>query len=284
MIRSVLARLDHPRLCGVVALLGLVTSASGAWAQTLGLAPAEIRATFKPQQVVQFDLNVSNDGDTPIPMRASVMDLWFDKATNEKVFGAPGSLPHSASNWITFVPPTFMLPAHGTGKIKVIVTPPAEVAGGSYAVLFVESKPELARAGTPEAKPVYANVRLGALILLAAEGTEQFHIAVTEPTLTPPSANRSLDLVFQLANTGNSHIFPEARLAILNASRQVVARTEADTKRFFPGQKDAMTVTWAGTLPPGEYTGVLTIAYGKDQVYTQLLPLRVGDTTSLQGK
>ena len=41
---------------------------------TYSLVPAEIRTTFKPQQVLQFDLQVSNDGDTPIPMRASVMD------------------------------------------------------------------------------------------------------------------------------------------------------------------------------------------------------------------
>jgi len=110
-------------------------------AQSLGLAPAEIRSTFKPQQVLQFDLNVSNDGDTPIPMRASVMDLWFDQKTNEKVFGAPGTSPHSAANWVAFVPPTFTVPAHGTGKVKVVITPPAEAAGGSYAVLFVESNP-----------------------------------------------------------------------------------------------------------------------------------------------
>jgi len=271
------------RLIVLLALISTISAAPAA-SQTLGLTPAEVRAAFKPRQVVQFELNVSNDGDTPVPMRASVMDLWYDKATNDKVFGTPGSLPHSASNWVTFVPPVFTLPAHGTGKVKVVVTPPPEAAGGSYAVLFVESKPELAPDTTPGGRPIYANVRLGALILLAAEGTETFHVEVTNAALTPPTPQHGLELAFQLENTSNTHIFPEARLVILNTDRQPVARTDGEAKRFLPGQKDTMHVTWAGTLPPGEYSGVLTIRYGKDQVYTQLLPLLVGDTTANQGK
>lgn len=264
----------------LLAFVLVVTGAVSAPAQTLGLTPAEIRATFKPQQVVQFDLAVSNDADTPVPMRASVMDLWFDPATNEKVFGAPGSLPHSAANWVAFVPPTFTVPPRGTGKVKVVITPPADAAGGAYAVVFLESKPELARPGTADGKPIYANIRLGALVLLGADGTEEFHVEVTEPELTPPTATHGLDLVFQLANTGNSHIFPEARLTVLNAARQVVARTEAETKRFFPGQKDAMKLTWSGSLPPGDYSGVLTIAYGRNQVYTQILPMHLDSTAA----
>jgi hypothetical protein len=263
----------------LAASVGL-TVPNGVRAQSLGLTPAEVRATFKPQQVVQFELAVSNDGDVPVPMRASVMDLWFDPATNEKVFGAPGTLPRSASNWVAFVPPIFTVPARGTGKVKVVITPPPDASGGSYAVVFVESKPELARDGTVAGKPIYTNVRLGAIVLLGAEGNQDFHIDVTEAELTPPTATHGLDLQFQLVNTGNSHIFPEARLSVLNASRQVVARTEADTKRFFPGQKDSMKLTWAGTLPPGDYTGVLTIAYGKDQVYTHILPMRVDISSS----
>ena len=273
MMRSVLTRIG-----GAVCSLGIVVSPLAA--QSLGLTPAEIRATFKPQQVLQFELNVSNAGDTPIPMRASVMDLWYDPQTNEKVFGAPGTLSHSASNWIVLVPPTLIVPAHGTGKVKVVITPPATASGGSYAVLFVESKPELARGGASDAKPIYANMRLGALVLLTAGGTEDYRIEVTEPSLTAPTVNRNLELIFNLANHSNAHIFPEARLAILNASQQVVARTEAEIRRFFPSQKDSVKLTWAGNLPPGDYTAILTVSYGINKVYTQAMPLRLVETTN----
>lgn len=262
------------------AIVAVGLTAGPSAAQSIGLTPAEIRATFKPQQVLQFELSVSNDGDAPVPMRGSVMDLWFNPKTNEKTFAAPGSQPHSASNWTTFVPPTFTIPPHGTGKVRVVITPPAEAAGGSYAVLFLESKPELARGGAGEGKPIYANMRLGALILLSAEGTEEYKIEVSEPRLTPPAENRNLQLTFDLDNQSNAHIFPEARLAILDDSKHVVARTQAEIKRFFPGQKESLTLTWPGALPPGSYTCVLTVAYGRNKVYTETLPLHVGDADS----
>lgn len=252
---------------------GLATAVS---AQSLGLTPADVRATFKPGQIVQFDLSVSNDGDTPVAMRTSVMDLWFDAKTNEKIFGAPGTLPHSAANWVTFVPPTFTAPAHGTGKVHVTVTPPPDAAGGAYAVLFVESKPERSGVRTEDGRAMYANIRLGALTLLTAEGTEAYHLDVSDVRLTPPAPNQNLELQIDVANNGNVHIFPQPHVAILDASKKVVARAQGDIKRFFPGQKDRLTISWAGTLPPGDYTAVLTLTYGKDQVYTRELPLHTG--------
>jgi hypothetical protein len=249
-------------------------------AQSLGLTPAEIRASFKPGQIVQFDLSVSNDGDTPVAMRTVAMDLWFDPATNEKVFGAPGTLPHSAANWVTFVPPTFTAPAHGTGKVHVTITPPPDAAGGGYAVLFVESKPERAAVRIEDGRAMYANIRLGALVLLSAAGTEVYRLDATNVRLTPPGPNRNLELRVEVANGGNVHLFPEPRIAILDRAKQVVARAAGDTKRLFPGQKDQLSVSWGGTLAPGEYTVVLTLTYGKDQVYTQELPLTIGGASS----
>lgn len=241
-------------------------------AQSLGLAPAEIRANFKPGQLIQFDLTVSNDGGTPVVMRTSVMDLWYNEKTNEKVFGPPGSLPRSASNWIEFVPRNFTAPAHGTGKVKVVITPSPSATGGYYAVLFVESKPELARAATSEQKAVYTNMRLGALILLSADSAENYNIEVTDAKFTPPSRNQNLELEFQIANKSNSHIFPQVRLAILNANKELVARAESEPRRFFPDQKDSMKVSWPGSLPGGDYMAILTVVYGKDKVYTQDFP------------
>jgi hypothetical protein len=255
----------------LVTWLALAGVASG---QSLGLTPAEIRATFKPQQVLQFELAVSNDSDTPVAMRGSVMDLWYDAETNLKKFGIPGTLPHSAANWITFVPPTFTVPAHGAGKVKVVVTPPADAKGGSYAVLFVESKPALVQA-TADSKPIYTNLRLGALVLLSAAGSEDYRVAIGNMRLTPPSASRNLELTFDLANAGNVHIFPEAHLTIVNAGKQVVGRTDAEARRFFPGQKDSLKLTWPGDLPAGDYSAIVTVCYGDNRVYTETVPLQI---------
>jgi hypothetical protein len=243
----------------------------------LGMVPAEIRAAFKPGQPIQSDLSVSNEGPTELSMRTTITDLWYDEKTNEKQFPPPGSTPRSAGGWIEVVPRTFTVPARGTAKVKIIITPPLEAKGGYYAVVFVESKPELAQAQTAERQAIFANIRLGALVLLSADGTEEYKIEIGGAKLTPPAVNQDLKLEFELTNQGNTHIFPQAKLGILNDQKQLVARAENEPRRFFPGQKDTMAVTWSSTLKPGSYTALLTLLYS-NKVYTQEFPFTVLET------
>src|SRR5215475_6657093 len=124
------------------ALACLMAAGRQSHAQTLGLAPAQVVETFKPGVPFQFDLSTVNSGDTPVDMHVEITDFWYDEK-NEKVFSSPGTSPRSAANWIQFVPDHFEVAAHGSQKMKAIITPPADARGGYYAVLFVQSKPQL---------------------------------------------------------------------------------------------------------------------------------------------
>jgi hypothetical protein len=258
---------------GLLTVLGTVATPP-ARAQSLGLAPAEVRYKFQPGQPFEFDLAVSNDGATPEPMRVSVTDFWYNDK-NEKVFGTPGSSPRSAANWLEFVPRQLTVPARGTSRVKVIATPPLQVSGGYYAVIFVESKPQLAQPATVEKKAVYTNLRLGCLVLLSAKNTEHYGIKVSDAQFTPPGANNAMELAFTLDNQSNTHIFPETRLAILDSQHGLAAKAEGEVKRFLPQQKERLSITWSGTLSRGSYTAILTVLYGEDQVYTQEFPFEV---------
>lgn len=255
-------------------ILATAVSPRRADAQSLGLAPAEVRASFTSGQPLRFELTVSNDAETPVVMKASVLDLWFNDR-NEKVFAPPGSQPRSAANWIEFVPRDFTVPAGGTGKLNVLVTPPKEASGGYYAVLFVESTPRLAQAATPESRPVFTSMRLGALVLLNSRGTDTYDIEVGDPRLDIPAPDRPFAVDLELTNKSNTHIFPQLKVAILSSTRQLVAKTESEPKRFFPSQRDRIGVSWAGTLAPGRYVAMLTMVYGNDQVYTREVPFTV---------
>jgi len=243
-------------------------------AQSLALAPAQVQYTFKPGQPFQFDLSVSNKGNSPVALRVSVTDFWYNEK-NEKTFSAPGSSPRSAANWIESVPRQLTVPAAGTGQVQVLVTPPLKVSGGYYAVVFVESKPELSEGTTAEKKAVYTNMRLGSLILLSAENTEEYKIEVSDAVFTAPSADQAMKLDFALFNQSNTHVFPQATVAILNSSHELIAKAEGEKQRFLPGQKSRLSVSWAGTLPAGSYTAILTVLYGLDKNYTQQFPFTV---------
>ena len=261
--------------------LALTSWATLSQGQSLGLAPAQIVQKFKPGVPFELDLSTVNNGDTSVEMNVEITDFWYNEK-NEKVFSSAGTSPRSAANWIQFVPEHFEVAAHGTQKMRAIVTPPADADGGYYAVLFVESKPQLSFDKTNDGKTVFTNMRLGCLVLLETEKTAQYKIELSNLKLTPPTGNQGLDLTFDLLNSGNTHVFPTARVAILDAQHKLVAKAEGDIKRFLPGQKESMHVTWAGDLPSGEYSAVLTIAYGDDRIETQVLPMTIASDVARQ--
>jgi len=262
----------------LITLLFLFAIACGsrfAAAQSLGLAPGEVREKFKPGVPFEISLATSNEGGTPVEMSVEIDDFWYNEK-GEKIFPAPGTAPRSAANWIQFVPERFEVPAHGSQKMRAIVTPPSDAKGGYYAVLFVQSKPQLSFTKS-SGQGVFTNMRLGCLVLLDAENTEDFKVELNNIKVTPPSSTRGLDLSFDLLNAGNTHVFPVARLAVLDANKKLVAKGQSDEKRFLPGQKGSMHVEWTGTLPPGNYTAVLSLAYGEDRSETRQISFQVAE-------
>ena len=83
-------------------------------AQSLSLVPAEVDQNFQPGKPFQLALVVSNGGSNAISAKVEVTDLWYD-SNNQKTFGAPGSSPRSAANWIEAVPRQIEIPAHSSG-------------------------------------------------------------------------------------------------------------------------------------------------------------------------
>ncbi len=257
-------------------LLSLASLAPcGLSAQSLGLAPAQVVQDFKPGVPFELELNTVNRGGNPVEMSVSITDFWYNE-NNEKIFTAPGTSPRSAANWIQFLPEHFQVDANGDQKMKAIVTPPVDAKGGYYAVLFVESKPRLSFDKTADGKQVYTNMRLGCLVLLNAEKTAEYKIEVSDAKVTPPTETQGIDVSFMFHNQSNTHVFPLPRVAVLDANHKMVAKADGDMKRFLPGQKDAMHVQWAGTLPAGTYTAILTISYADDRIETRELPFTVG--------
>lgn len=259
-----------------LALLTLLAAmaASVGFAQSIALAPAQIVESFTPGVPFEYALAVQNRGDQPVELHVDVTDFWYNDK-NEKLFNAPGTSTRSAANWIQFVPEKFEVPGGGSQKMKAVITPPADARGGYYAVLFVESKPADAHQQTSDGKQVFTNMRLGCLVMLTAKGTEAFNVNIGDLHLTPPSDNQGLKLTFSIDNQSNTHVFPQAHMAILNPDHKLMGKAETQSKRFLPGQKDTMEVDWNGELAAGDYTAVLSLVYGGTHVETKQVAFTV---------
>jgi hypothetical protein len=242
---------------------------------TVGLAPGMVVQEFQPGQPLQVEFSVSNGTGAPMEMRGSVTDWWYNE-NNEKIFDPPSNSPQSAANWIEVVPRVFTVPPKSHARFKIVITPPSNASpGGHYAAVFVETKPELTKPATPEHKALFTNVRLGALVLLTTANTAKYDIVVDDAVLTPPTQSHNLKVDVLLENKSNTQIFPQAQLAVLNEKNEVVAKAEGETKRFLPQQKDHVSVTWDGSLPPGDYNAILTLIYGDGKVRTQDFKFKV---------
>lgn len=257
----------------------LLAAVTPLFAQSLALAPAQIVEDFKPGVPFEYALTVENKGSQALELHVQITDFWYNDK-NEKIFNAPGTSPRSAANWIQFVPDKFEVGAGASQKLKAVVTPPADARGGYYAVLFVESKPVATNEQTQDGKQIFTNMRLGCLVLLTAKDTEAYNVNLNDLKLVPPGDNQSLKLTFSVDNKSNTHVFPQAKLAILNPERKLVAKAESDAKRFLPGQKDSMKVEWNGDLNPGEYTAVLSLVYGGSHVETRQIAFTIPTKTA----
>jgi hypothetical protein len=264
------------RFVRVFAFLACVGFASATIAQTtIGLAPGMVVQNFKPGQPFQIEIAVSNGTSAPIQMRGTVTDFWYNER-NEKTFDPTSSSPQSAASWMEVVPRTFTVQPKSDFKVKVIVTPPANVSpGGHYAAVFIESKPELTQAATAERKAVFTNMKLGSLVLLNAENTATYDVTVANAVLTPPNSSRGLKVDALIENKSNTHIFPQVQLTVLNEKNELIAKAQGEIRRFLPLQKDHVSVTWDGQLPAGNYNAILTLIYGDGKVRTQDFKFKV---------
>src|SRR4051812_16003747 len=192
-----------------------------AHAQGLAVAPATFDRTYKPGQPLELSFVVANDTNQTVIMQATAMDWWYNDK-GEKVFASPGTYDRSAANWVEFVPRQFTVEPNKRQTVKALVTPPStETPGGHYAILFVESKPELVQPGTATQKALFSNVRLGMLLMLAQENTAAYKLEVSDAALTLPDKNRNLKLDYQVYNRSNAHVFPQPTLAILDGNKQL---------------------------------------------------------------
>src|SRR3569832_907151 len=221
----------HNPIRTLAAVAVLMAAAVPALAQSVALAPAQIVQTFKPGTPFELQLTTNNTGPATVQMSVEISDFWYD-AKSAKTFPPPGA----------------------SQKMKAIVTAPADARGGYYAVLFVSSAPKLSDEKTKDGGAVFTRMRLGCLVMLEADGAQEYKVIVGDPTIDPPTASSSLVAHIPIANDSNTHIFPQPKLTVLDANRKIVAKAESDSKRFLPGQKFLLDLMWDGELKPGTYS------------------------------
>jgi len=245
------------------ALLGVLLASGAASAQiAVGLSPALIDRSFEPGRAWAEEVSVRNNTNHLLRFKAYVQDVWYDMQ-NQVTFEDANTAPRSAASWVAIIPQELAVPAGEARTASVLITAPAEARGGYYAVAFFESEAGTERARRAEIKHT---VRLGSVLLLHSVGSESYKVEIPKMNATPRSGGAGVDFELQVKNEGNTHIYTEGVVAILDGANHLVGKTRLVRKPILPGQTRPTEGSWVRRLAPGHYYAVVTIPVGEKDV------------------
>lgn len=253
----------------LIAAITLLSCYSTAPAQKISVAitPATVDAKVTRGTTYSQKFTLVNDTGTRLRLKCSLADMWYDE-NNRRVAGLAGTSQRSASLWIKFSQDELIVEAHSSGSVNALVTVPRTAAGSYYSVPVFEAMPaDPVIANATQAKVSRANARIGlrfnGLMMLTTLDAAEYNLEIIGGRIAAPTASTELAIELDLRNRGNAHVSVRGAFAILNASGVLVGRGSIEEKRFLPEQKNILPAGWAGELPPGNYTSVITLSYDR---------------------
>lgn len=268
-------------------LLAVLLCGSGlaqAQQNSLGVAPASVEAKVKRGSTYTQTYTLFNNSPERLRLRCSVIDYWYD-ANNKRLTGRPGTLPRSASPWVQFSPSEVIVEPHSSANVKAIITVPLAAAGGYYTMPVFEAMPVRGAAEASDTATASISIRFRGLVRLATEDANEYVVEILGGKVQPPTPSTPLELEVDVRNRGTVHARLRGLFAILDAKGMLAGRGKIEDVRFLPGQRNMLKVPWAGELPIGRYTAVVTLSY--DRVGTEPttliyeLPFEVGQPNGL---
>ena len=229
---------------------------------TLGVAPASVEAKVKRGSTYTQTYTLFNNSPERLRLRCSVIDYWYD-ANNKRLTGRPGTLPRSASPWVQFSPSEVIVEAHTSASVQATITIPLTAAGGYYTMPVFEATPVKSETASGNTATASIGIRFRGLVMLATEDANEYVVEVMGGKVQPPTVSTPLELDIDVRNRGTVHARLRGRFAILDAKGMLAGRGKIEDAKFLPGQRNMLKVPWAGELPIGRYTAVVTLSYDR---------------------
>lgn len=244
-------------------LFSFAANAASAQNSSAALTPASIDTTVKAGSSYTQTFTLTNGGSVPMRFKGSVADVGYDDQ-NRRVDGRAGTMERSASLWIQFTPAEVIVPAFGSAVVKAVITVPSTATGSFYTVPIFEgipvAKTQIVIASTSTAS---IGVRFRGLIMLTTERGSEYNVEIMDAKFSPTVPSGEIELNLDLRNRGTAYAKTRTAYAILNSSGKLIAHGGIPEKRLLPGQRNTVKGKWAGTLPSGNYTCVVTVSYNR---------------------
>lgn len=240
----------------------IFSSVASSWALGFGIDKPKIRLQVTPGGYDSGEIKVENRGKEPLPIKVYLEDWVYNQQGGSKEFMPKGTHALSCSNWITFYPADFTLPAGGSQVVRYTVNVPSEAQGGHYSVMFFETGGGEMEKVNPQGETVTVKVlnRVGALFYVEAQGK----VSKTAEIKNLNIQQKLNDLMFtaDFVNTGNADINARGTLNVMDNEGMVYARAEFDEIYTLPKDKVTLRATAQSVnLKSGSYVLLITLEF-----------------------
>ncbi len=224
--------------------------------------PAAIYAA-RPGEEKTASILIANPGAEPARVRVSLGD-WMYQPDGQPVYLDPGSLPESASPWITFSPAEFMLAGHEKKIVRYTIKVPEDAAAGTHwSVLFLQGEDPNAQ---PGANIATFKIRVAHTIYVNVPPVEWDGQILGIVAVPPDEPDQPIAIGIQYANTGNGAYAVTGRLEVRDAGGNVVGEAEIDRTVVLPGATRVLRANFFGPIKKGDYVILAVLNYGSETV------------------
>jgi hypothetical protein len=226
----------------------------------LKVTPSRTVLTGKPGQLLVGYYLLENVGEDAEPVDVTIEpEDWAEGMGGER----------KPPEWLKVLPKELQVKPGKQVKVKYWIRVPHDASGELRTQVFFTSTTSTEKAGAT------IRARLGVIIYLGIEGTQQFAATIKQvegfyQASTPgvPKPDR-LSLAIKLWNGGNAHIAPEGDVLVRNEKKETVARFRLRGGwGLLPKETNTYQAIGEGVyLKPGRYSFYITINYGGDLLH-----------------
>lgn len=214
-----------------------------AHAQGWQVSPVRHELTIPPGQSQTFAIRVEREAGNaaePVRFTATPRD-WDLTRAGESVEANAGTLPESATGWMSFTPAVFNLKAGEYAWIRVTISVPKEAAAGVYrAGLFFEEHSAVPQSDAATRRMVL-RYRLSTLIYVIVPRVEKS--LEVHDLLATDSAAEGLRFTAVLENTGTVHLRPQHWIEVFDPhGKQLLKLEPVPTMVVLPKRQLAVAI------------------------------------------
>ncbi|MDB5162796.1 MAG: exported protein of unknown function [Candidatus Saccharibacteria bacterium] len=230
-------------------LVGSSAYAQANTSQNITMSPSSTLISVKAGSTIQKSFQVLNSGGDAYNLVTKASPYYVTGLEYTPLFTQlPGST--ETATWIKVSNPLVTVGPQKSADINYTVTVPSgTAAGGYYAVLFAETRPDAAS----QSGGVQPRNRVGNILYITVEGDVKVDGNASVQPVGGFRYEGSIPLGFKVSNTGGVHFQATVKASVKNFSGKEVYNATIE-RYVLPQTQRQIPVDWAPTSPVGIYT------------------------------